>query len=146
MPNHQKRSQNDQPVWDVLNGLSAAVGQCTQIPGRLIPYLSDKTLLSKISDLGRFNRLASTLRNDIRRLTDQFLSIQQQHAGRTGNVASQDDLMVSIQIHQNYVEWAATFDDVVIPTVMDMFEMIQQAGVTDLPAISSASQTVERHH
>jgi len=128
------------PVWDALANLSGAVGQVTNVTSLLIPFLQDKELLAKIQDQARFNRLASTLERDLRDMTQQFRSINSQHAGRYGHTSNPTEVMRAIDIQEQYVEWAARFDDVVIPSFTDMLEMLQSAGAnTASVAIPSAA-------
>lgn len=117
-----------QPVWDVLAGISGAVGQVTNITALLIPYLQDKELMGKIEDQRCFHRLATTLERDLRDMSAQFRSIHSQHSDRRGEEKNPTEVMRAIDIQEQYVEWSARFDDVVIPTFMDMLQMIQAAG------------------
>lgn len=140
--NKNKRGRDKAyPVWDALMGLSAAVGQVTNITASLIPFLQDQALLDKISDRALFNRLGAALNRDVRDMTDRFRAIYNQHSDRRGQSADPTEVMRSIDIHQQYVEWAARFDDVVIPTFMDMVTMLREAGADtrgiNVPSASS---------
>lgn len=126
--NSKSGPKKNTPVWDALANLSGAVGQVTNVTSLLIPFLQDKELIAKIADQSRFNRLASTLDRDLRDMTQQFRTIQNQHSGRHGHTSDPTEVMRAIDIQEQYVEWAGRFDDVIIPTFSDMLEMIQGAG------------------
>lgn len=144
MRNKANRGQEkSQPVWDALANLSGAVGQVTNVTSILIPFLQDKELIAKVSDQGRFNRLAQTLERDLRDMTQQLRSIQSQHAGRRGHTSDPTEVMRSIDIQEQYMDWATRFDDVVIPSFVDMLEMLQNAGASTASiAVPSAAALV----
>lgn len=140
----QPNQEKSQPVWDVLTGVSAAVGQVTNITALLIPFLQDKELIGKIEDQGLFHRLCATLERDLRDMTAQYRTIYAQHEGRRGQSKNPTDVMRTIDIHQQYVDWAGSFDDVVIPTFMDMLTMIRDAGGnTDIVVVPSATAAIQ---
>lgn len=141
--NKQKQGGTEvPPVWDTLAGLSAAVSQVTLVTALLIPFLSDKELMSKLKneDLMRFNRLASTLERDVRRMTERFNEIYQQNRGRTGGTRDQTEWFKSIQLSEQYVAWATDFDAVVIPTFVDTLHLLQSVGA-DINTVSVPSAT-----
>ncbi|WJJ54900.1 hypothetical protein [Xanthomonas phage RTH11] len=146
MGKSNKRSQGQStPVWDVLLGLSQAVGQLTNIPATLIPYLRDQEVVQKISDQPRFSRLAVTLEQDIRALTQRFRDIQVQHIHRKGAAIGGDALMQSINLHEMYVAWAADFDDIIMPTYADMVTMIANTGANIDTTLPSATGITQQH-
>lgn len=125
MSKHGKGSpQKNMPVWDVLSGFSAAVGQMTNVPALLIPYLGNRELIDKIGDRARFFRLSAILENDVRRMTQQYRDIRSLHDGRRGGTTNEREWMQAIDISEKYRGWAQDFDDVVIPTFSDMLAMI----------------------
>lgn len=143
--NSKRDHDNGKAVWDVLLGVAASVGQTTNIPAILIPFLQDKELIAKISDQSRFNRLANTLNGDMRMLSAQFKGIYDQHVNRHGVAKNPDEWMSAISLHEQYIAWASTFDDVVIPTFLDMLSMLQAAGAdTTQVQAPSASNTVNQ--
>lgn len=143
--NSKRDKENDKAVWDVLLGVAASVGQTTNITAVLIPFLQNKELIAKIIDQARFNRLAGTLNNDMRMLSGQFKTIYDQHSDRRGSAKNPDEWMSAISLHEQYVSWASTFDDVAIPTFLDMMSMLQEAGAdTSQVQTPSASNTVEQ--
>lgn len=143
--NPKRGNEKSQPVWDVLAGLSAGVGNILALPSVLVPYLQDSELLGKIEDRSRFNRLGTCLERDIRSFTVEFRDLQLQHQGRSGHSKDPTEVMRTIDIHQQYVDWAFRFDDVVIPTFMDMLQMIKNAGgSTESIAIPSAARLAQQ--
>ncbi len=143
MSKQRKRSQEKgQPVWDALNGVSAAVGNCNSILMPLTPYLQNQELLDQISDKPRFYRLVQTLDRDVRSMTDRFAAIQRQHAGRRGHTEHPDDVLLAIEIQEQYVEWASQFDDVIVPVFMELVEILRAvgAGNINVPSATAAVQ------
>lgn len=139
------RSGGKQPVWDVLAGLAAAVGQVTQITALLIPFLSDRELVSRISDQVKFNRLAGTLDRDIRQMTVRYNDIRDCHRDKRGGTHNQTEWLDSINLSEQYIAWAGDFDAVVIPTFLDMLTLLKEAGANvdslQVPTATAAVQS-----
>ncbi len=142
---NRHRTGSNKPVWDVLLGLSQAVGQVNNVTALLIPYLQDRELLSRLSDPATFNRLASRLEADIRNLTGRYNRIYEQHRCRQGQTSNPTEWMRAIDLHEQYIAWATDFDDIAIPTFMEMMDMLRQAGASNIPSVQSASAIVRQH-
>jgi hypothetical protein len=136
----RRGNSQGQPVWDSLAGLSAAVGQITSIPALLIPYLEDKALMAKLIAPEKFRRLGGTLERDIRLMTERYRAIRRQHEGRTGGTRDGTELMQSIDLSEQYVAWAGEFDAVVIPTFLEMMQLLKNSGA-DISSVSMPSAT-----
>lgn len=139
-----QKPKSNQPLWDILAGLSAAVGQTTQVTALLVPFLQNQELIAKIVDRPAFDRLASVLERDIRVMSQRFRAIVDQHANKTGQTANQTEWLQAIQLSEQYVEWASDFDDVILPTFSEITSMLRDAGadVTTLHAPSAAAAIV----
>lgn len=137
-----RRQEKGQPVWDALNGVSAAVGNCNLILVPLTPYLQNKDWLEQIVDKPRFYRLIQTLDRDVRAMTERFRAIQAQHAGRRGQTQNPHEVLQAIEIQEQYVEWASQFDDVIVPVFSELVDILRPLGVDDLnvPSASAAVQ------
>jgi hypothetical protein len=146
--NGKGNPEKSKPVWTVLANLSAAVGQVTNVTAILIPYLRNQEVMAKISDQPRFQRLAGTLDRDVRRMTQQYRDIQSQHSDRVGSTTNETEWMTAIDLSEQYRLWAQDFDDVVIPTFLDMVAMIQETGM-DVSSIATPSAVLaanQSHH
>lgn len=143
MSKQSKRGQEKgQPVWDALNGVSAAVGNCNLILTPLTPYLQRPDLLEQIADKPKFYRLVQALDRDVRAMTESFRRIQQQHAGRRGMTKDPNEVLLAIDIQEQYVEWASQFDDVVVPVFTEIVDILRTLGVDNInvPSASAAVQ------
>ncbi len=142
--NRKSNPDTSKPIWDALLGLSAAVGQVNSLPSMLTPFVTDKELVAKISDRERFYRLVGTLDRDLRQMTGRYRSIYERHSNRHGGSADSTEWMQAIDLHELYVAWAADFDDVVIPTFMDIMKLFVEAGAdtsgVHVPSASAAAQ------
>lgn len=143
--NNRHRKRPSKPVWDVLLGLSQAVGQVNNVTALLIPYLQDRELLGRLSDPAAFNRLGGRLEADVRQLTARFNAIYNQHSCRQGQTADPTEWMRAIDLHEQYIAWATDFDDIVIPTFAEMMEMLRQAGAANIAHVQSAVATAQQH-
>lgn len=139
-PKQQVKDQGP-PIWDALNGVSAAVSNCSLILVPLAPYLKDKEFLDRIEDKNKFYRLVQTLDQDLRAMTQRLNGIRDRHAGRTGQTKNADETVWAIEIQEDYVQWAGDFDDVVVPVFSKIVEMLQQVGVSNI-SIPSATAVV----
>lgn len=146
MGKNRKRSPDTStPIWDALLGLAASVGQVNNITSMLVPFLQNAELLNKLSDRERFMRLASTLDRDLRQMTSRYQAIYSQHADRHGSSADANAWMQAIDLHEQYIAWAADFDDVIRPTFFDMMSMLADAGAdTSQVSVPSASEVASQ--
>lgn len=142
----KNREEKGQPVWDVLRGVSASVGACNHILAPLAPYLRDNTILDKMTDKQRFMRLVGNLDRDVRHMTAQFEAIYNQHSHRQGQTTNPNDVVLAIELQEQYVDWASQFDDVVIPTFMEIVEILKSVGEGQELTAPSASSAVAQHN
>lgn len=142
----KNREDKGQPVWDVLRGVSASVGACNRILAPLTPYLRDTTILDKIPDRQRFMRLVQNLDRDVRQMTQRFEAIYAQHSHRQGQTIDPNDVVLAIELQEQYVEWASQFDDVIVPVFMEIVEILKGIGEGQELHAPSASAAVAQHN
>lgn len=126
--NSQGQEPEQTPAWDTLAGISAAAGNFLQIPSVLIPFLRDEKVMEAVVDKGRLQTLMNHVHQDLHEMRRSYERLRNQHSHRSGADTDSNDLMVSIQIYQDYMEWSVQFEELVMPNVSDMLDLLQAAG------------------
>jgi hypothetical protein len=126
--NRQGHRPEQTPAWDTLAGLSAAAGQLLHLPSILIPLLRDEKAMEAVEDKGRLQSLMKLIQQDVHQFSHTYSQLRQRHSHRSGEETDSNDLMDSIQVYQDYVEWSASFEELVMPNVTDLLELLRRAG------------------
>lgn len=133
-------------VWDALNLLYQEILAYNTAPAMLIPHLRNRELLAKLQQNGRLQEVvqnAQILERDVRTFREQLARIHTAHAGRTGSSIDADDQLASIQIWEQYTHWGASYEQVVIPTILTIMEPLLEAGA-ELDRARLAASPLER--
>lgn len=126
--NSQGHGPEQTPAWDALAGLSSAAGQLLHLPSILIPFLRDEKVMESVGDKGRLQSLMKLIKQDVEQFSHSYGHLRNRHSHRSGEDTGSDDLMDSIQIYQDYVDWGANFQELVMPNVVDLLELLRLAG------------------
>jgi len=114
-------------VWD---DVALIHNECLElIRSNLITadQLRNPALIPFYSDYKSVSINMRTLAADLLRITDEFKSIQESHAGKSGSAKTIDEYMGCIAIHQRYVAWMEHYQGVVLPTLTHLIEELGQA-------------------
>lgn len=126
--NSQGPRPEQTPAWDTLAGLSASAGQLLHLPSILIPFLRDEKAMESVTDKGHLKSLMKLIEQDVRQFSRSYDQLRQRHSHRSGAETDANDLMDSIQVYQDYVEWSASFQELVMPNVIELLEVLRAAG------------------
>lgn len=126
-----RRAPNDQ-VYDWLKDLFKNVRRFLNAPQILPPLLNDPRLAEAL----KFQAAEGTLAQKLRELTElsrnyqqRFQAIHARHASRRGSSADQDDLVLAIDISQQYIAFTSDYQFNVYPVFLDIFEILDKAGL-----------------
>ncbi len=118
-------------AWDALNMLYQEVLVYNLTPASLVPHLRNRELLAKLQQLGRLQEVvqnAQILERDVRAFRERLSGIYAQHQNRTGSSIDADDQLAAIQVWEQYTQWGASYEQVVIPTIINILEPLIDAG------------------
>lgn len=135
-----KPPQQADQVWDALKLIYQNCAAYTIVPAALGPLLRNAELVAKVSDQNALLNHSRILAGDVRSFHERLEAIKVKHFDRDGSSKDGDDLMKSIQIHEEYVEWCLSYDSVVLPTMESIVELFASAGA-DVSAINIRSAT-----
>ena len=79
-------------------------------------------------------------KKDLEVFTEKLLGIHNRHQDKQGAIATQDDLALSIDIGEDYAEFALQFQAVTMPTVLTIMEHIGTAVGNSQAAANVASE------
>lgn len=126
--NSQGHRPEQTPAWDTLAGLSAAAGQLLHLPSILIPFLRDEKVMDAVEDTARLKSLMRLIKQDVDQFSGSYDALKKRHNHRSGEETDSNDLMDSIQVYQDYVAWSANFEELVMPNVTELLELLRRAG------------------
>lgn len=150
------KNNNQQPprqrpkdkMWDNLRDIYRNVACYTLIPAGVAPLIRDRALLAKVQEQGNLADLekhTGLLARDIATFTASLEAIHTKHSNRAGPVYDQNERMAAIQIFEEYMEWAGSYERVVLPTLAEITNILVQAGAqapSDTPTEGSVTAAI----
>lgn len=130
-------------TWDALHYIHNNCLAYTIAPAMLGPFMRNKELLEKVTDMDNLLSLSKILARDVAVYSQELKNIQSQYIDKKGSSKNADELMMSIQISEQYVHWAASYDAVIMPTIVSILGIFEEAGAdTSSSKINSAASSV----
>lgn len=85
-------------------------------------------LVDNIEFLNEATVLINGIKRDINIFTDELVAIKKRHEGRKGQICSDEDVMESISIGNDYITYDERFRSIVVPAVLSLTEMVANAA------------------
>jgi len=126
-----KRAKNDR-VWDWLRDVAGNVRQYMQAPAILLPMLNDPSLTATIVTQGNsasLTELIQRLGGDVQSYTQRYSALYTRHSQRRGSSSNSDDMFASVAISQDYLQFMSSYESVVMPTILEILEILDKAGL-----------------
>lgn len=120
-------------MWDHLREIYRNVACYTLIPAGVAPLARDRAILVKVQEQGNLTALEQhmgLLSRDLGDFTSQLETIHAKHSNRGGATYDQNERMQAIQIFEEYVEWANSYERVILPTMTEITNIFIAAGGT----------------
>ena len=112
------------PSWDDLVGVHQS---CKYLLGTVRPVASlfvNQELVTAMGDnVTKLRDLASALNKDVAEYVQVLNAIAAKHEGRTGVIDDVADMLTVWTIGDEYNQWTASFESIVVPTVRDIFAL-----------------------
>lgn len=114
-------------TWAELDNLYTALAEgFVEIGSRV----QDSVSIIHAAGIEDTPELVSTIKGfskDLELFTADLISIHKKHADKTGNIAGEDDLALSISVYTDYTSLNERFNAVVFPTMMTIMEFTAAA-------------------
>jgi hypothetical protein len=126
-----RRGKNDR-IWDWVKDIAQNVKEYMRAPAIIIPLIDDPKLSATILEQGNTQALMdhiNLLGRDVQTYTLRLQKLYARHSQRNGSSADPDDLMNGINISQDYRAFMASYESVVMPTILDILTIFEQAGL-----------------
>lgn len=126
-----KRAENDR-AWDWINDVSANIRGYLKSPAAIMPFLGDDALKKSLAASGQANKMAelvTRLANDTATYAKRYQGIEAKHKGRRGSSTDPDDLLASIMIGQEYIQYMNSYEAVVMASLQEILELFEAAGL-----------------
>lgn len=114
--------------WDALKVIFQNCAAYTIVPSSLSPFISNAELTAKIEDQAKLLQLCNLLKRDVVEYDRRLRTIYAKHDSRDGDVTNGDQLMAVLQLQEEYIQWASSYEAVVIPTITNILDMYAAAG------------------
>lgn len=117
--------------WEDLNKLNSDANHVFVIAHQVVPFLKDVETIANVKKSGRYEELtsiSSNLNDNLKKAKEELNAIHSKHANKTGDNTSPDELLECISIGQEYSQWITTYQNVIIPTVKSILEIIENAN------------------
>lgn len=135
-----KRAKNDRS-WDWLREVSTNIRNYMRSPAIILPMLNDDRLKASLATAGRsadMVALVQRLNQDIVTFAERFRAIHTQHSARRGSSSNVDDMILCISLSQEYLQFMSSYESVVMPTVQEILELMETAGL-DVSTVRAAA-------
>lgn len=100
-------------------------------------------IIENVPNVAETQLAVQGFKKDLETFTEKLVGIHDRHKDRAGQIDTQDDLALSIDIGEDYAEFALQFQAVTMPTVLTIMEHIGTA-VTQSQAAAQAAQPTEQ--
>lgn len=138
-------SKNEQRGnWGELDGIYVACAQ--SLVGTLqhvTELVSHPDVVANLAHIGETEVLVKGIKRDIHTFTSDLVKIKARHEGKRGEIRSDEDLLLSIGIHQDYSMFNEMFRTTITPNILTLTDQIANA-INSLSVKSAvASATLE---
>jgi hypothetical protein len=126
-----KRAKNDRS-WDWLKDIAKCVKNYMRAPAVILPMISNDELTATVYEQGNAEALnghIQLLTRDVQTYTERLQALYGRHSQRNGSSVDPDDLMNAINLSQDYRAFMASYEMVVMPTILDILAIMEKAGV-----------------
>ena len=113
--------------WDDLNAIMNNCKQMLLTHANLGVELNRKDVLAELTDPKLVVQLINSLKNDLVQLTSELKEISKQHEDKIGGTDEPNVIIETIHIHEQYHLFMERHQAVVMPTVFQILENIQEA-------------------
>ena len=114
-------------LWNDLAELHTRCLDMSQTPGEVTFILRNRTLTDAIGNTSELENLGRMLVRDIREFRERLQRIFTRHENRHGECKTPDELMETISIHEEYLEWIESFQNTVLPIVSQILDIGKRA-------------------
>lgn len=114
--------------WDYLIEMHKNCAAYTCVPALLTPFVRNNELVSRVPDSSNLTEMFTVLAKDVQTFATNLEKIRQKHADKTGSPKDPDDHMRCIGINENYIQWALSYESLVIPQVLAILDVFETAG------------------
>lgn len=138
-----KRAKNDRS-WDWLREVASNIRSYMQAPAVILPMLNDEQLKLSLSETSKAADMVALVRrmsSDVQIFAERFKALYSQHSARRGSSSSADDMILCISLSQEYMQFMASYESVVMTTLQEILELMEVAGlnVSTVRALSNGS-------
>jgi hypothetical protein len=109
-------------VWDDLHRLYCECRTTAATPIQILPLLKDPEKLKTVDSPKLLVDQARVLSKDMAHYSERLEAIYNQHRHRSGNSTDPDELMVALAYGEEYQQWLADFQTIVLPIVEEVLE------------------------
>lgn len=126
----QQQSSESRPNrgWDALKVIFQNCAAYTIAPSSLTPFIKNAELTAKIADQTKLLQQCNLLKRDVAEYANRLQAIFDRHKNRDGDVTDADQLMEVLQLQEQYIQWATSYEAVVIPTITAILDLYAAAG------------------
>lgn len=117
----------DNSCWDDLNAVYQGCSQVLHRHCQLSNISSNKELIAEVKDMPTLISNLRMLGADLTKMNLELKEIHDQHVGKSGSTQDPDEVMLSINIFEQYNLFMERHDAVVMPTAHHIVEQINQA-------------------
>lgn len=122
-----KKAMAETAIWDDVRALSDQILLALSSYASAGDPLSVPEIAAEIQDVNSFKSNFNILVMDLKSITDDLLTLRNQHINRTGAANDPAEHMAGIQIHQQYVTIFERIEGVVRPTWMALMGELNAA-------------------
>lgn len=114
--------------WEDLNNLHGLCAQMLLSARPVTQLINNREMLARMGDsVSKLTSSADVLMNDITNYNQRLKDIKAKHEGMTGAVEDPDSWMRALQIGEEYNQWQASYQDVVLPNINTLTELYNSA-------------------
>ena len=127
--------------WGELDGIYVACAQ--SLVGTLqhvTELVSHPDVVNNLEHIGETEVLVKGIKRDIHTFTSDLVKIKARHEGKKGEIRSDEDLLLSIGIHQDYSMFNEMFRTTITPNILTLTDQIANAinGLSVKAAVANA--------
>lgn len=115
--------------WENLHKLYANSNTVFLQTHAILPFLKDAELIERIEKAGKkeqLTQLANALNNNVKLAKDELNKIYEQHKDKNGDNVSPDELMLCIDIGQQYNEWNLACEATITNNVKGILNLVTE--------------------
>ena len=122
-----RKKMQTNSCWDDLNGIHASCTGLLASHSATATVLRNKELMAFVTDVPALIDASRSLARDLGTMHEELKKLGELHAGKTGGTDDPDELIYSIQIHEQYALFMERHEGVVMPTAATILDLIGEA-------------------